>query len=88
MAVDYSKFDKMIDVNGLKDDVAAAAKGEGNFKDVPHGTYEVEITKIDLVETGPNSKEPGSPMVTIWFKVLEGEYKGSSIFMNQIVTQG
>ena len=27
-------------------------------------------------------------MVTIWFKVIDGEYKGSRIFMNQVVNQG
>lgn len=27
-------------------------------------------------------------MVTCWMKILEGEYKGSLIFMNQVVTQG
>ena len=27
-------------------------------------------------------------MVSIWFKILEGEYKGSLIFMNQLVEQG
>lgn len=27
-------------------------------------------------------------MVSIWFKILEGEYKGSLIFFNQVVNQG
>lgn len=27
-------------------------------------------------------------MVSVWFKVVDGEYKGSRIFMNQVVTQG
>ena len=27
-------------------------------------------------------------MVTCWMKIVEGEYKGSLIFMNQVVTQG
>lgn len=84
MAVDFSKFDKQVDLEGLKNDVAEAeANGGGNFKEVPHGAYEVEITKLELTES-----KKGDPMVSVWFKVLNGEFKGSLIFMNQVVTQG
>ena len=83
MAIDYSKFDKMVDVEGLKKDVAAAEEGQGEYKEVPLGTYEVAIDKLELVES-----KKGDPMVSCWFKIIEGEYKGSRIFMNQVVTQG
>ena len=83
MAIDFSKFDKAVDIEGLKKDVVAAADGQGDFKEVPHGTYEVSIDKLELVES-----KKGDPMVTCWFKILEGEYKGQRIFMNQVVTQG
>lgn len=84
MAMDFSKFDKQVDLEGLKNDIAEAeANGGGNFKEVPHGTYEVEITKLELGES-----KKGNPMVSVWFKVLNGEYKGSLIFMNQVITQG
>lgn len=89
MAIDFSKFDKQVDLEGLKKDVTEAQEnGGGDFKDVPHGKYEVAITKLELGETGPNSKTPGAPMVKVWFKILEGEYKNSLIFMNQVITQG
>lgn len=81
MAIDFSKFDKKIDLEGLKKDIAESA--DGDYKEVPHGTYEVAITKLELAES-----KKGDPMVKIWFKILEGEYKGSLIFMNQVVTQG
>lgn len=84
MAMDYSKFDKQVDLEGLKNDIAEAeANGGGNFREVPHGTYEVKITKLELGES-----KKGDPMVSVWFKVLDGEYKGSLIFMNQVITQG
>jgi hypothetical protein len=83
MAIDFSKFDKAVDIEGLKKDVVAAADGQGDFKEVPHGTYEVSIDKLELVES-----KKGDPMVTCWFKILEGEYKGQRIFMNQVVTLG
>lgn len=86
--MDFSKFDKQVDLEGLKQDIAEAAENGGDYKEVPAGTYEVKITKIEIGETGKNSKVPGSPMVKIWFKILEGEYKNSIIFMNQVITEG
>lgn len=51
-------------------------------KRVPFGTYEVKVEKLELVQS-----KAGDPMVSAWFKVLQGEYKGSLIFMNQVITQ-
>lgn len=79
--MDFSKFDKQIDLEGLKKDIEDSANND--FKDVPHGNYEVAITKLELGES-----KKGDPMVKIWFKVVNGEYKGSLIFMNQVITRG
>lgn len=81
MAIDFSKFDKKVDLEGLKKDIEESSSND--FKEVPLGTYEVAITKLEL---GESSK--GDPMVKVWFKILEGEYKGSLIFMNQVVNKG
>lgn len=83
MAIDFSKFDKSMDLEGLKKDIAAANESDSNFKEVPHDDYEVEIVKLELTESKKHD-----PMVSCWMKILEGEYKGSMIFMNQVVTQG
>lgn len=85
--MDFSKFDKMVDIDGLKKDIAAAeANGGGaDFKDVPHGSYEVAIDKLELTET----KKTGKPMVSCWMKIVsDGEFKGQRIYMNQVITQG
>lgn len=79
--MDFSKFDKQVDLEGLKKDIEDSANND--FKDVPHGNYEVAITKLELGES-----KKGDPMVKIWFKVVNGEYKGSLIFMNQVITRG
>lgn len=81
--MDFSKFDKQVDLEGLKQDIAEAAENGGDFKEVPIGTYEVAITKLELSESSKND-----PMVKIWFKILDGEFKNSIIFMNQVVTRG
>lgn len=85
--MDFEKFDEMVDLEGLKADIAAASNGyeTRERKDVPHGMYEVAIEKLELTTT----KTSGKPMVTCWFRVLsEGEYLGQMIFMNQVVSQG
>jgi len=79
----WDKFDKEIDTEGLAADVKDAAESGASFKEVPHGSYEVSIDKMELT-----ASKAGDPMVSIWFKVLTGDFKGSRIFMNQVVTQG
>lgn len=79
--MDFSKFDKQVDLEGLKHDIEDSANND--FKEVPHGTYEVAITKLELKES-----KKGDPMVACWFKILDGEFKNSLIFMNQVITQG
>lgn len=82
MANIWDEFDKAIDTEGLAEDVKNAAENGGR-KEVPHDTYEVAINKLELTKS-----KKGDPMVTCWMKIVEGEYKGSLIFMNQVVTQG
>lgn len=85
MTIDFSKFDKAIDTEGLKKDVAEAAEngGGGTRKEVPHGKYEVKIEKLELKESKKHD-----PMVSCWMRILNGEFEKSMIFMNQVVTQG
>ena len=79
----WDQFDKAIDTVGLATDVEEAAESGASFKDVPHGQYEVKVDKLELT-----ASKAGDPMVTVWFKVLSGEFKGCRIFFNQVITQG
>lgn len=79
----WDKFDKEIDVEGLKEDAKAAAENGGDFKEVPHGLYEVKVDKMELKES-----KKGKPMLSIWFKILNGEYENSLIFYNQVLSTG
>jgi hypothetical protein len=80
MANIWDEFDKAIDTEGLAKDVEEAAKN--GRREVPHDTYEVAVTKLELVKS-----KKGNPMVTCWMKIVEGEYKNSLIFMYQVVKQ-
>ena len=84
----FAKFNEMIDVEGLKKDVETAASSDGDFVEVPHGDYEVKVTKIELGATGEKSKTPGAPMAKVWFDILAGDFKNQKIFMNQMLTSG
>lgn len=80
----FEKWNKAVDLQGLKSDVEEASKNTGgNYVDVPVGTYEVKLVKGEVKPT-----KNGDPMATLWFEVLEGEYKGQKIFFNQVITQG
>lgn len=83
MAIDFSKFDKKVDLEGLKNDIKEAENNGGDYKEVPHGNYEVKIQKLELGES-----KKGDPMFICWMKILSGDFANSLIFMNQVVTQG
>ena len=83
MAIDFSKFDEKVDLDGLRHDIAEAESNGGDFKEVPHGNYEIKIQKLELGES-----KKGDPMFVCWMKILSGDYANSLIFMNQVVTQG
>lgn len=82
----FAQWDNSVDMEGLQKDIQEAKEnGGGNFKEVPHGKYEVAIEKMELKAT----KEKQKPMVSIWMKIVgDSEFKGSMIFMNQVITEG
>lgn len=83
--MNWAEFDKLIDAEGLDKDLQDSYESGGQkYVDVPFGEYEVKVNSIELKLT----KSTGKPMVTIWFKVLKGNYEDQSIFYNQVITQG
>ena len=83
-AIDWTKYDKSVDTEGLNEDLQEAREnGVGEFKEVPVGEYEVAIDKMQLRQS-----KNGNPMVSIYFKILDGELKNSIIFYNQVITKG
>lgn len=76
----FAKFNSMIDVEGLKEDVAKVGESTGEFVEVPHGDYEVKVSKIELTES-----KKGLPMAKVWFDILTGDFKGQKIFCNQML---
>lgn len=81
----FDKWNKAIDVEGLAKDTkeVEANGGTGEYAEVPVGTYEIKIEKMELKESSK-----GDPMFSAWFRILQGDYKNQLLFMNAIITQG
>ena len=79
----FEKWNSNVDLAGLQKDIKDAQDNNKEFEAVPHGEYEVKLDKLELKAT-----KKGDPMVSAWFTILNGKYKNSKLFMNQVVTQG
>lgn len=84
--MDFREFDKKIDVDDLSTKAKEAIEnGFDDFPEVPKGTYIVKLESMEVGETGPNSKCPGSPMLKAQFSITEGEYEKSRLFFNRVL---
>ena len=79
----FEKWNSNVDLAGLQQDIKEAQENNKEYEKVPHGEYEVSLDKLELKAT-----KKGDPMVSAWFTILEGKYKKSKLFMNQVITQG
>lgn len=80
--MDFSAFDKQIDLNQLKKDAEEIKKngGTGDFPEIPAGSY---VTKIEKLELG--ATKDGRPMLKAMFRIIEGEYKKHCLFFNRVL---
>lgn len=56
----------------------------GAWEPIPEGTYEFEVDSAEWTATGPNSKRPGTPMLTVEFIGTSGEASGQK-FTERVV---
>ena len=79
----FEKWNKEIDTKKLAEEVKQVEQnGSGEYEETPYGKYIVSVEKMELKES-----KSGKPMLSVWFDIKEGEYKGRKIFMNQLVEQ-
>ena len=79
----WEKFDSMMDLDGLKQDIKAAAERNTERVEVPDGQYECSVEKLEIGES-----KNGNPKVSIWFRIIAGEFNNSMLFMNQTIHIG
>lgn len=81
--MDFSKFDSMFNLEGLKEDIKAAADRNTERVEVPDGQYECKIDKMEMKES-----KTGNPMISIWYRIVAGDFKNSVLFQNQTIHTG
>ncbi len=82
--MDFNKWNKAIDADAINKELEDIEKngGSGEYREVPIGNYIVKIEKMELKES-----KKGDPMFSAMFRIREGEFENSCLFMNQIVLQ-
>ena len=87
MSIDFSKFDKTIDKDQLKKDIAEAQEnGTGNYKEVKNGVYLCDLENLEVGET-----KDGRPMLKVMMRIVgdedgnKCEFTRSCIFMNRVL---
>jgi hypothetical protein len=75
----WEKFDKEIDKD-IQKKIEEAENSE--YVEVPLGDYEVKVDNMEL-----KISKSGNPMVSIWFRIIAGDYNNNLLFMNQVINQ-
>ena len=64
----FEKFNKMYDVEALREELNEMKNKKGEFKEIPDGQYEVSIKKMALAESST-----GKPMLKVDMVIVAGE---------------
>lgn len=75
----WEKFDREIDKD-MQKKIAEAENSE--YVEVPLGDYEVKVDNMEL-----KISKNGNPMVSIWFRIIAGDFNNNLLFMNQVINQ-
>lgn len=75
----WEKFDKEVDED-MQKKIAEAENSE--YAEVPLGDYEVKVDNMEL-----KISKSGNPMLSIWFRIVAGDFNNNLLFMNQVINQ-
>lgn len=80
--MDFSKFDKEVDLDQLKKDADEIVKngGTGDYPEIEAGTYHGKFEKLEMAET-----KDGRPMMKAMFRITEDPHKKQCLFMNRVL---
>ena len=78
----FSKFNEQVDLKALKAEKEEIKKngGTGEYKKIEEGEYHGKFEKLEIKET-----KDGRPMLSAMFRITEGEFKKSCLFMNRVL---
>lgn len=80
--MDFSKFDKEVDLDQLKKDADEIVKngGTGDYPEIEAGTYHGKFEKLEMAET-----KDGRPMMKAMFRITEDPHRKQCLFMNRVL---
>lgn len=84
--MDWSKFDKQIDKDQLKKDIAEAQENGTSYKEVKKGIYLCDLENLEVGET-----KDGRPMLKVMMRIIGDEdgksceFNRNCIFMNRVL---
>lgn len=80
--MDFSKFDKQVDLDKLQKDAEEIKKngGTGDFPEIEEGTYHGKFEKLEVGAT-----KDGRPMLKAMFRITKGPRKKCCLFMNRVL---
>ena len=82
--MDFEKWNEQYGGDEALKALEEAKKNNGQYQEVPDGTYNCKLEKLELGET----KGTGKPMIKAQFRIMEGEQKKQCLFVNQVFTRG
>lgn len=83
MAIDYNRWNEEFGGDEALKQLEEAKKNNGQYQEVPDGTYNCSLEKLELCES-----KGGKPMIKAQFRIMEGEFKKQCLFNNQVFTRG
>ena len=84
--MDFSKFDKQVDLDQLKKDITDVQSNSPEYKEVPAGVYTCSIDNLEVGET-----KDGRPMLRSQFRIIGDEdgdkcdFTKNCLFMNRVL---
>jgi len=81
MAIDFSKYDTEENLKQIRENANKVVDTE--FDEVPPGTYEVALSKLELTKS-----KKGNLMLVVWYTILSGDYENQKLFQYQVVSDG
>ena len=80
--MDFSQFDKQVDLDKLKADAEEIKKngGTGDYPEIEAGVYHGKFEKLELGET-----KDGRPMLRAMFRITEDPHKKQCLFLNRVL---
>ena len=74
----YAKHINAAELAASQKEIQSNAQG-GQREEVPVGKYEVKVDKLEC-----KVSKSGNPMVSIWFRIVNGKFEKSVIFYNGV----